>query len=96
MGIRVNRAFELLSHFSLKGIEDARQCLLGRTLDLERRGLRNHLVETCTIMGERFPEYDEWRTAEKTEKEEHRKRLEELGDDPAALMRFALEKLTGR
>ena len=44
-------------------------------------------------MGERFPEYDDWQTAEKSEREEHRKRVEELEDDPAALMQFALEKL---
>lgn len=91
-GIRVNLAFALLSHFSLKGVEEARQLLLGRTLDSESRGLRNYLVETCTIMGERFPEYDEWRATQRTEKEEHRRRIEELEDDPAGLMRFVLEK----
>jgi hypothetical protein len=91
--IRVNLAFALLSHFSLKGIEEARQLLLGRTLDSEGRGLRNHLVETCTVMGERFPEYDEWRAAQRTEKEEHRRRVKELEGDPARLMQFALEKL---
>ena len=53
-------------------------------------------METCTIMGERFPEYDEWRAAEKTEKEEHWKRIKELEGDPAGLMLFALEKLTGK
>ena len=92
-GIRVNLAFALLSHFSLKGIEEARQLLLGRTLDSESRGLRNCLVETCTIMGERFLEYDEWRAIQRTEKEEHRRRIEEIGDDPVGLMQFALEKL---
>jgi hypothetical protein len=91
--IRVNLAFALLSHFSLKGIEEARQLLLGRTLDSEGRGLRNHLVETCTIMGERCPEYDEWRAARRTEKEEHRRQVKELEADPARLMQFALEKL---
>ncbi|MFC1652193.1 SEC-C metal-binding domain-containing protein [Planctomycetota bacterium] len=45
------------------------------------------------IMGERFPEYDEWESARKTEREEHRQRIEELEDDPAALLKFALEKL---
>jgi hypothetical protein len=49
-----------------------------------------------TTEGERFPEYDEWRTAEKTEKEEHQKRVKELENDPAGLMLFALEKLTGK
>jgi len=91
--IRINLAFALLSHFSLKGVEAARQLLLGRSLDLESRGLRDCLVENCTIMGERFPEYDEWRAAQRTENEEHRQRIEEIGDDPIGLMQFALEKM---
>ena len=91
--IRVNLAFALLSHFSLKGIGETRQLLLGRSLDSESRGLRNYLVETCTIMGERFPEYDEWKAAEKVESEEHRRRIKDLENDPAGLMQFALEKL---
>jgi hypothetical protein len=74
-------------------IVEARQLLLGRTLDSESRGLRNCLVETCTVMGERFLEYDEWRAIQRTEKEEHHRRIEEIGDDPVGLTRFALEKL---
>jgi len=91
--IRVNLAYALLSHFSLKGIDEVRQLLIGRTLDSESRGLRDCLVETCTIMGERFPEYDEWRTAQRTDKEQHRQRIEELKNNPAGLLKFALEKL---
>jgi len=91
--IRVNLACALLSHFSLKGIEETRQLILGRTLDSESRGLRDHLVETCTIMGQRFPEYDEWKVAQRTENEEHRRRIEELEDDPAGLVQFALAKI---
>ena len=65
-------------------------------LDFESRGLRNYLVETCTIMGERFPEYDEWRTAEKIEKDEHQKRIKELENDPVGQLQFAFEKLAGK
>ena len=36
------------------------------------------------------------RAAEKTEKDEHWKRVKELENDPAGLMLFALEKLTGK
>ena len=85
-----------MSHFAQEGVEEARKLLVGRELDFESRGLRNYLVETCTITGERFPEYDEWRTAEITEKEEHEKRVKELENDPAGLIQFALEKLTGK
>jgi hypothetical protein len=94
--IRVNLAHALLSQFAQDGIEEARTLLVERELDFESRGLRNYLVETCTIMGERFPEYDEWRTAEKIENEEHWKRVKELEGNPAGLMLFALAKLTGK
>ena len=93
--LRVNLAYALLSHFAPEGIEEARKLLLGRRLDFESQGLRNYLVETCTIIGERFPEYDEWQAAEKTEKKEHGRRVRELEGDPNGLLLFALEKLTG-
>ena len=95
-GIRVNLAYALLSQFALEGVEETRKLLMEQELDFEGRGLRNYLVETCTIMGERFPEYDEWRATEKAEKEEHWKRVKELENDPAGLMLFALEKMTGK
>lgn len=62
-------------------------------LDFERRGLRNNLIETCTIMGKSFPEFESWLAAEKTEKQEHWKRLDAMGDDPKGLLLYALEKL---
>ena len=49
-------------------------------------------METCTIMGQRFAEYDEWKAARSTEKEQHNQRIEELGDDSVGLLKFALEK----
>ena len=58
--------------------------------------MRNYLLETCTLTGERFPEYDEWLATEKAEKEEHRRRVKELEGDPKGLLLFALEKLTGK
>jgi len=94
-GIQVNLGHALLSHFPKVGIEEVRNLLVERDFGSEGRGLRNNLVETCTIMGERFPEYDEWRAAEMTEKEEHRRQVKQLEGDPAGLMKFALEKLTG-
>lgn len=94
--IRRDLAHALLSQFAQEGIEESRQLLVGREPDFENGVLRNCLLETCTIMGERFPEYDEWRAAEKTKKEEHWKRVKELEGDPAGMMLFALEKLTGK
>ena len=95
-GIRRELAHALLCHFAPEGIEAARQLLVGRELDFEDKGLRNYLLETCTIMGERFPEYDEWLATEKAEKEEHWRRVKELEGDPKGLLLFALEKLTGK
>jgi hypothetical protein len=86
----------LLSQFAHEGIEATRQLLIGRGLDFEGKGLRNYLVETCTITGERFPEYEEWRATEKKEKEEHWKRVKELEGDPRGLLVYALEKITGQ
>ncbi|MCE9567742.1 MAG: SEC-C domain-containing protein [Planctomycetes bacterium] len=60
------------------------------------KGLRHHLLETCTLTGERFPEYDEWLATEKAEKAEHWRRVKELEGNPAGLVLFALEKLTGK
>jgi len=86
----------LLSQFAQEGIGTARRLLVGRELDFDDRALRNYLLETCTLMGERFPEYDEWVAAKKAEKEEHWKRVKELEGDPRGLLLFALEKLSGK
>lgn len=94
--IQMNLAYALLSHFAHEGIEEARRLLVGRTLDFHSKGLRQHLIETCTIMGERFPEYDQWRATEIAEKEEHWRRVNELAGDPAGLLQFAVEKLIGK
>ena len=90
--LKQNLAHSLLSHFSQEGIEAVRQMLVGRELDFDDRHLRNYLVETCTIMGERFPEYDEWLAEEKAEKEENSRRLKELAGDPYGTLAYAFGK----
>ena len=94
--LRRQLAQALLTQFASDGIEEARRLLVGRELDFEGRGLRDYLLETCTLTGERFPEYDEWRAASRSEKEAHRKRVEELRGDPTGLLMYAVEKLTGQ
>jgi hypothetical protein len=94
--IRCELAHALLSQFAHEGIEVARRVLVGRELDFNEKGLRNYLLETCTLTGERFREYDEWMATEKKEKEEHWKRVKELEDDPRGMLLFALEKLAGK
>lgn len=86
----------LLFQFADGGGGEARRLLVGRELDFMSRGLRHHLLETCALTGERFPEYDEWLATEKAEKAEHRNRVKELEGDPAGLLLFALEKLAGK
>jgi hypothetical protein len=58
--IRVQLAYAALSHFASDAIEPARQLLIGRRIDFDNMDLRSLLVETCTITGERFPEYQQW------------------------------------
>jgi hypothetical protein len=94
--IRGELAHALLSQFAQEGIAIARQLLVGRELDFDGKGLRNYLLETCTLMGERFPEYEEWQATEKAEQEAHWKRVKELEGDPEGLLLFALEKLTDK
>lgn len=94
--IRRMLAHALLGQFAHEGVEVARNLLIGRELDFDEKGLRNYLLETCTLTGERFPEYDEWLATEKAEKEEHWRRVKELEDNPQGLLLFALEKLTGK
>lgn len=93
--IRHDLAHALLSQFAQEGIEVARQMLVGRKLDFDGKGLRNYLLETCAITGERFPEYEEWLVIEAAEQQEHRRRVKELEGDPLGLMKFAFEKLAG-
>ena len=94
--LKRNLAHSLLSQFAQEGIEAARQLLVGRELDFEDKGLRNYLLETCMIMGEQFPEYNQWLAVEKAEKEEHWRRVKELEGDPKGLLLFAFDKLTGK
>jgi hypothetical protein len=95
-GIRRELAHALLCHFAPEGVEAARLLLKGRELDFEDKGLRNYLLETCTLTGERFPEYGEWLATEKAEKEEHWRGVKELEGNPQGLLLFAPEKPTGK
>jgi hypothetical protein len=81
-----------LFQFAYGAIEPVRQMILIQRLDGELRQLRDFLVETCEIMGERFPEYDQWKSAGERDRDEHRRQLEEIGDDPHRSLLFALEK----
>ena len=89
-------AYALLDHFAEEGIEVARRLLLGREIDFDSRDLWDSLLETCTLTGARFPEYEEWLARRRLEKEEHWKKVKELEGDPRQLLLYAFEKLAGK
>ncbi len=88
--IQRDLAHAAVSHFAQEAVEPVRQLIRSQRLDGDLRHLRDYLVETCTIMEERFPEYDEWQAAGKLEREEHRKQLDAVKDDPMAALSWAL------
>lgn len=85
-------AHAALSHFADEAIEPVRRLIRSKRIHGELRHLRDYLVETCTIMERRFPEYDEWKFAGEREREEHRRQLEAVADDPNAALLWTLER----
>jgi len=65
-------ASALLSQFATEGIEESRKLLTAPEPSSFNHGLYVQLIETTTIMGETFPEYDQWRAELKAEKAEER------------------------
>ena len=94
--IQMQLALAVLAHFAEEGVEVARRLLLGREIDFDSRDLWDSLLETCTLTGARFPEYDEWLVRRRHKKEEHWKTVKELEGDPRRLMLYAFEKLAGK
>jgi hypothetical protein len=86
-------AHAALSHFASEAIAPVRQMLLGKKLSGHETHLRDYLVETCQIMDQRFPEYDQWLADGKQEREEHQRKLNELRDDPKALLAYTLQRM---
>jgi hypothetical protein len=93
---RIHIASALLHQFAEEGIDEARKLVQGEDLGFDRHGLRITLLETCTIMERKFPEYDEWLAEEQRDKEEHRRLVEELKDEPTALLIYGLQRLMGK
>lgn len=95
---RIRLIEALLFQFTDEGIEAARQRLMqsmSREFDFDDVGLRELLLETCAVTGQRFPEYEAWLAAEQAEKAEHSREMEELEGNPMAQIQRALEKMTG-
>lgn len=56
-------------NFATEGIEPARQFILTTPLDPEVIEVRIDLLTACKVLGERFPEFDEWTEAAKQDTE---------------------------
>jgi len=50
----------LLSHFSDEAVEPIWKLIMEEELEPDEFDLRFHLVAACTIMGQSFPDHDEW------------------------------------
>jgi preprotein translocase subunit SecA len=95
VGRRMRQA--LLGQFAFAAIEPTRQWLLERGFsDFEDRGLRNDLLRTCAVMGQSFPERDEWQEAHQAEECERLAMVEKSKENPMAALLYAMEQLTGK
>ena len=94
--IQMSLAYALLCHFAPEGIETARGLLLGQKIDFTTIDLRDLLLDTCELTGERFPEYDAWQSERRSEKAEHDRCIAEADGDSTKLLLYALEKLSGK
>ncbi len=76
--VKTDLASALLSNFAYDGIEAVRQLILSDEWDRGMTDLREDLVVACTIMGERFPEYNQWEKEVEQERFEREKRTKQL------------------
>ncbi|MGL4555438.1 MAG: SEC-C metal-binding domain-containing protein [Gemmataceae bacterium] len=92
--MRRSLAEALLGQFAREGIEAARQQLAGRDLDLEDRELRSLLLETCGMMGETFPEYEQWKETDRAEREAEERRRKAFAGSSRGRIEAAVERFT--
>ena len=67
--IRCSLIQSALLNFTTEAIEPARQLILKTPLDPEVIEVRTDLLTACKVLGERFPEIDEWTEAAKNDVE---------------------------
>jgi SEC-C motif len=78
LAIRLNLCEALLDHFSLEGVEPARQLIKYHDLTSDIRHLRSSLIAACKIMGTRFPEFDVWEAEATTDAQDEKGQTQEL------------------
>lgn len=86
----------ILGNFEMEGIGLARSHLLLDRESIIDNDVYSSLLMACKITGERFPEYDAWLAEEEAEKEEHRRKMQEIGDDPEGFLRYAVERFAAQ
>ena len=92
---RIELAFTLLGQFAAEGIEIARQLVLDHEGDIGVEPLRYCLLETCTLTGERFPEYEEWSAVGRDEIDDDWDDPSDYEDAPSSPLSIALGDLIG-
>lgn len=93
--VQCNLAYAALWQFAAEAIEPARNLLVGQELDFESRAVLTALIETCTLMDLRFPEYEQWFAKDKARQEAHQKQIAACQGDPLKLLQYAVAKLAG-
>jgi hypothetical protein len=76
--IRMNLCEALIGHFSLEGIEPARQLIKHHELTPDLRELRSNLIATCEIMDTRFPEFGVWQAEARHDAHDQRRKMKEI------------------
>jgi hypothetical protein len=78
LAVRLNLCEALLDHFSIKGVEPARQLIKHHDLTPDVRHLRSSLISACKIMGTRFPEFDVWEAEATRDAKDEKSKTQEL------------------
>jgi uncharacterized protein YecA (UPF0149 family) len=58
--------------------------------------LRNDLLRRCEVLGQTFPEYEQWKRDHEREERERLRMVEESQSNPMAGLLYAMEQLTGK
>ncbi len=88
--IKTNLALALLTNFSFEGISMVRKLVKNQDYDSTLTYLREDLIKTCTIMEERFPEFDQWKVQiERKRKERERIQKRRMQMEPMEALKEA-------
>jgi SEC-C motif len=78
LAVRLNLCEALLDHFSIEGVEPARQLINNHDLTPDVRHLRSSLISACKIMATRFLEFDVWEAEATRDAKDEKGKMQEL------------------